>query len=73
MIRILAMPRVELGLGVESPIEQDGDRKQKSFGKNVKAWMAKMMVKAMDGAWEVAEDTAPAPLKAALSRFYGWD
>ena len=58
---------------LESAIEQDGDRQQKSFGKNVKAWMAKMIVKAMDGAWEVAEDTAPALLKAALSKFYGWD
>ena len=73
MIHILAMPRVELGPEVESPIGEDGDRQQKSFSKNVKAWMAKMMVKAMDGAWEVAEDTAPALLKAALSRFYGWD
>ena len=56
---------------LETAIEQDGDRQQKKLGENVKSWMGKMIVKAMDGAWKVAQATAPDLLKAALSRFYG--
>ena len=52
-------------------IEKDGDRQQKQLGKNVKSWIGKMIVKAMDGTWKVALATAPDLLKAALSRFYG--
>ena len=56
---------------LETAIEQDGDRQKKKLGENVKAWMGKMIVKAMDGTWKVAQATAPDLLKAALSRFYG--
>ena len=58
---------------LETAIEQDGDRQQKQLGKNVKSWIGKMIVKAMDGTWKVALATAPDLLKAALSRFYGGD
>ena len=56
---------------LETAIEQDGDRQQKQLGKNVKSWIGKMIVKAMDGTWKVALATAPDLLKAALSQFYG--
>ncbi len=56
---------------LETAIEQDGDRQQKPLGKNVKSWIGKMVVKAMDGTWKVAMATAPDLLKAALSQFYG--
>ena len=56
---------------LETAIEQDGDRQKKKLGENVKSWIGKMIVKAMDGTWKVAEATAPDLLKAALSQFYG--
>ena len=56
---------------LETAIKQDGDWKKKKLGENVKSWIGKMIVKAMDGTWKVAEATAPDLLKAALSQFYG--
>lgn len=56
---------------LETAIGQDGDQPQKEFGKNVKSWIAKMIVKAMDGTWQVTLSTAPALLKEMLARYYG--
>ena len=56
---------------LETAIEQDGDRQKKKLGGNVKSWIGKMIVKAMDGTWKIAEARAPDLLKAALSQFYG--
>ena len=56
---------------LETAIEQDGDQQKKKLGENVKSWIGKMIVKAMDGTWKVAEARAPDLLKAALSQFYG--
>ena len=56
---------------LETAIEQDGDRQKKKLGENVKSWIGKMIVKAMDGTWKVAAAKAPDLLKAALSQFYG--
>ena len=58
---------------LETAIEQDGNREQKGLGENVKSWIGKMTVKAMDGTWKVALSTAPVILKEALSKYYGWN
>ena len=51
-------------------IDRDGVRRQKRLGENVKSWLGKMLVKAMDGTWKVAQAVAPDLLTAALSQFY---
>ena len=55
---------------LKAAIDRDGDRWKKRLGENVKFWLGKMLVKAMDGTWKVALDAAPSLLKAALSQFY---
>ncbi len=58
---------------LESAVRQDGDRREKRFGEQVKSWIGKMVGKAMDGTWKIALSTAPGLLKEALFRYYGWD
>ena len=56
---------------LDNAIKQDGDPGQSGFGKHVKSWIATMIVKAIDGTWKIALDTAPRLLQEALSRYYG--
>ena len=58
---------------LENAIKQDGDRRKNEFGEQVKSWIGKMVVKAVDGTWKVALSTAPRVLQEALSRYYGWN
>ena len=58
---------------LENAITQDGDRREKRFGEHVKSWIGKMIVKAVDGTWKIALNTAPRLLQEALSRYYGWN
>ena len=58
---------------LETAIEQDGERAPKQLGENVKAWVGRMTVEAMEGIWKVALRTAPRLLQEALFRYYGWN
>ncbi|MGH2372141.1 MAG: hypothetical protein ACRDIC_01495 [bacterium] len=57
---------------LESAIRDDGKRPRGSLGDRVKAWMAKMMTKAIEGTWNVATGAAAEVLKKAILSYYGW-
>lgn len=68
------------GLGVDEPdlkelesaIKEDGKRPKGHFGDRVKAWMSKMMTKAIEGTWNVGTGVATEVLKKAIFTYYGW-
>ena len=58
--------------GLEDALSKDGRCPQNQLGEEVKSWLGKMTVKAMDGTWKVALNAAPQLLKEALFKYYGW-
>ena len=56
---------------LESAIDGDGSPPKGSLGPQVRAWVTKMLGKALDGSWRVAVDTAAVLLPEALKRYYG--
>ena len=58
---------------LKSALKKDGARPKGDFGNRVKAWMGKVVVKAIDGSWKVAAAAAPEVLTKALSAYYGWE
>ena len=53
-------------------IEEDGLQEPPRFGLRVKAWLGAALQKAIDGAYKVGVDTAPAIITKALCAYYGW-
>lgn len=68
----------KLGVGkadlteLQTAIEEDGPRPNKSLGSRVQAWIGDMLSKAVGGTWKVALTAAPGLLKEAIFRYYGW-
>ncbi len=58
---------------LDHAIQEDGEVEKGNYGKNVQAWIGKMTVKAAQGVWKVALDTAPKILTSGLSDYYGWN
>jgi hypothetical protein len=48
------------------------DVAQKKIGPGVRAWMSKMLAKAVDAAWQIELGIAGGLLTGAIQRFYGW-
>jgi hypothetical protein len=53
-------------------IAEDGKPAKERIGKGVTAWIGKMVGKAVGGSWKIALASAPAILKEAVFRYYGW-
>jgi hypothetical protein len=59
---------------LKTAIEEDGPRKEPNkFGLKVAGWVGRMVKKILEGAWNVAIETAPKLITKALSRYYGWE
>lgn len=56
-------------VNLKKAIQADGEV-EKDFGQNVKAWIGNMLVKATEGTWKIAVDTASKLLTAALKSYY---
>lgn len=77
----LSQALVEHGVS-ESDIEElkvaiatdatDGAPEDKQFGDCVKAWMQRMLGKAVDASWQIELGVASSLLASALQRYYGW-
>ncbi len=50
----------------------DPSHDKKEFGVKVKAWISKMLLKAMDGSWSVGLAAAGKVLADGISKYYGW-
>lgn len=57
---------------LEKAINADGELRQGQYGERVKAWMGKMIGKAIDGSWSIGVGAAGALLAEGLKAFFGW-
>ena len=70
-LRSLGIPANSVA-SLQDALAEDGKRPQGQLGHSVKSWIARMTVKALDGTWSIALDTAASLLKKALFQYYGW-
>ncbi|MFX1532801.1 MAG: hypothetical protein ACFFDI_01055 [Promethearchaeota archaeon] len=70
-LRKLNIPEEDL-FDLNKSIKSDGERKNRQFGDKVKKWLGKMLVKATEGTWNIAIQTAATLITAALQKYYGW-
>lgn len=56
---------------LKDSIASDGERKDNQFGERVKDWLGKMLIKANEGTWTIAVQTAAILLSSALQSYYG--
>lgn len=70
-LRGIGLPSSAL-TALKEGLARDGTRPRGQLGDAVKSWIGKTTVKALEGTWEVALDTAATLLKNALFRYYGW-
>lgn len=60
---------------LETAIQEDEptiDQKSKEFGTSVKAWVQRMLHKAVDTSWKIEVGMASSILTEALKHYYGW-
>lgn len=78
-----ALSKLLLEKGIDEPdiaalrdaIESDKnapEHAQHKFGSSVRAWMSKMLTKAVDTSWQIELGVAGNLLSSALSHYYGW-
>jgi hypothetical protein len=59
----------ELEAVIRTDVPNEG---KKSFGDKVKIWIGKMILKAVDGTWQIGIGAAGSVLADGINAFYGW-